>query len=119
MVSTITIAPVPVALPLQATRMNKTEAAYAEHLQLREVLEGTQLHWLFESVKLRLADKTWYTPDFMVMQAHKPIEFHEVKGFWRDDARVKIKVAAELHTWAKFVAVQWDRKAKAWKREEF
>ena len=32
------------------------------------------------------------------------LELHECKGFWRDDARVKIKVAASLYPF-KFIAV--------------
>jgi hypothetical protein len=41
---------------------------------------------------------------------------HEVKGFWQDDARVKIKVAASIYPF-KFIAV---KKAKGgWEREEF
>lgn len=75
-------------------RMNKTEAAYAAHLDLLKT-GGDILCWKFEAVKLRLADKTWYTPDFMVIRKTGRVEMHEVKGFWRDDARVKFKVAQE------------------------
>ena len=31
----------------------------------------------------------------MVVRPDGTLEFHEVKGFWRDDARVKIKTAAD------------------------
>ena len=78
---------------LRTGEMNKTEARYAEHL---EHIKGSVIAWYkFEAVKLRLADNTFYTPDFAVMLIDGPIEMHEVKGFWEDDARVKIKVAAE------------------------
>ena len=90
-------------------RMNKTEAAYAFHLDLL-LSSGEILGWTFESVKLRLADLTWYTPDFLVQLPSREMEFHEVKGFWRDDARVKIKVAAETFPAFHFLAVQ--RRAK-------
>ena len=40
-----------------------------------------------------------------VIGASGELECHEVKGWWRDDARVKIKVAAELFPWIQFVAV--------------
>ena len=76
--------------------MNKTEAAYREHLRLRE-LAGEVLWVRFEGVKLRLADNTFYTPDFAVMLADCTMELHEVKGHWEDDARVKVKVAAEAY----------------------
>ena len=101
-------------------RMNKTEAAYAAHLDLL-LAAGEILGWKFESVKLRLADLTWYTPDFLVQLPSREMEFHEVKGFWRDDARVKIKVAAETFPAFHFLAVQ--RRAKkaggGWDVERF
>lgn len=75
--------------------MNKTEAAYAAKLEERKTA-GEILGYWFESQKLKLADKTWYTPDFMVQSKDGGMEFHEVKGFWEDDARVKFKVAASM-----------------------
>ena len=59
--------------------MNKTEEAYAGHLRLL-MLAGEVLHYEFEPLKLRLADKTFYTPDFMVVRRDGLIELHEVKG---------------------------------------
>lgn len=95
--------------------MNKTEARYAERLETLR-LAGEVLWYAFESVKLRLADRTHYTPDFIVMMADGTTEFHEVKGFWRDDARVKIKIAAELYPF-RFLAV---RRVKGdWEFERF
>lgn len=96
--------------------MNKTEAAYAEELNVR-LLAGEIAWYRFEAVKLRLAKKTFYTPDFMVILADGEVQFHEVKGFWRDDARVKIKVAAEQFPFT-FVAVQ-KAKGGGWKTEYF
>jgi hypothetical protein len=85
-------------------RMNKTEVAYANVLELRK--KGGEIkRWAFEPIKFRLADKTYYTPDFMVVKEDL-IEFHEVKGFWEDDARVKIKVVAELFPEFLFIAVK-------------
>lgn len=76
--------------------MNKTEAEYALFLEARKQA-GEILWYAFEPIKLRLADSTFYTPDFAVMGQDRVFECHEVKGFWRDDARVKIKVAAAQH----------------------
>ena len=92
-------------------RMNQTEAAYAAHLEARKQAGEVQGYW-FEAWKLRLADSTFYSPDFIVLLADGQLQAHEVKGFWTDDARVKIKVAAALHPLA-FVAVKksksgWD-----------
>lgn len=83
--------------------MNKTEAAYDEHLRILKYA-GKILYYEFEAIKFRLADNTFYTPDFLVQQADGTLEVHEVKGHWEDDARVKIKVAAE-HKPFLFIAV--------------
>jgi len=89
---------------LKVGAMNKTEAAYALHLEAAKS-SGDVLWYKFEGVKLRLADNTFYSPDFAVMLSDGQIEMHEVKGFWADDARVKIKVAADLYPF-RFIAVK-------------
>ena len=94
-----------VAQPKRDGTMNKTEQAYAHHLDWLKS-EGEVLEYRFESVTLRLAKRTRYTPDFMLIMDDGTIELHEVKGFWRDDARVKIKVAAEMYPMFRFVAVK-------------
>lgn len=84
--------------------MNKTEAAYALELEaLRS--KGLLAWWRFEGVKLRLADATFYTPDFVVMQSSGVLAMHEVKGFMTDKANVKLKVAASLFPF-RFVLVR-------------
>ncbi len=84
--------------------MNKTEARYAEHLE--KLKWAKEILWYrFEGWKLRLADNTFYSPDFVVMTRDGELQAHEVKGFWEDDARVKIKVAASIHP-IKFIAVK-------------
>ena len=101
---------------LPAGAMNKTEAAYDAVLAADPSIVWRK----FEGMKLRLADNTFYTPDFAVMRAGGQIECHEVKGFWTDDARVKIKVAAALFPFV-FVAVS-KRAAKdggGWATEAF
>lgn len=101
--------------PKRDGSMNKLETKYAERLEaLRQAKQI--LRWDFEPEKLRLADRTYYTPDFRVLGQDGTVSFHEVKGRWEDDARVKIKVAAEQHPYI-FLAVQW--KDKQWVEEEF
>ncbi len=90
--------------------MNKTEAAYAQRLELLK-RAGEILDYMFEPLKLRLADNTFYTPDFLVVRTER-LELHEVKGFWRDDARVKWKVAAEQYWIFAWAAVR--RKSGVW-----
>ncbi len=75
--------------PPRFDRMNKLEAAWDRELTLC-VVAGPVRSFRFEAMKLRLGDNLHYTPDFMVMREDGEIEFHEVKGYWRDDARVKI-----------------------------
>ena len=101
-----------------AERMNRLEAKYAGWLEAQR-RAGKILFWRYESLKFRLADRTWYTPDFYIMRADGCVELHETKGFWEDDARVKIKVTAEQFPELLFVAVQWDRKIKDWAFEHF
>ena len=83
--------------------MNSTEQAYFDKFLRPKVLSGEYLDVRYEALTLRLAPKTTYTPDFLVVTADHLIELHECKGgFTRDDARVKWKVAAELYpffTW--------------------
>lgn len=95
--------------------MNKTEAAYDQYLADCHAA-GDVLWWMFEAVKLRLADATFYSPDFAVMLADGHLEMHEVKGHWQDDARVKIKVAASLYPF-QFIAIK--RAGKLWEEERF
>jgi hypothetical protein len=97
--------------------MNKLEASYAAHLEVRRMV-GEITRWRFEPLKLRLAPSTYYNVDFVVYFADGRIEIHETKGFWRDDARVKIKVAAAMFDEFTFVAVVWEKKT-GWKFETF
>jgi hypothetical protein len=95
----------------QLEGMNKTEAAYYQYL-LELKRTGKIRDVSYECEKLKLAKSTYYTPDFRVILCTGEVEFHETKGFWRDDARVKIKVAATLHPY-RFYIVQkkkggWD-----------
>lgn len=100
---------------LKQGQMNKTEKEYGICLELAKQ-NGEILWYRFEGLKFRLADATFYTPDFAVMLADGTLEAHEVKGFWQDDARVKIKIASEMYP-IRFIAI---KKTKlAWEIEEF
>ncbi len=60
-----------------------------------------------------------YTPDFVVMLASGEIELHEVKGYWRDDARAKTRVAAEQFPFRIIAITRHSRKKGAgWVLEE-
>ena len=91
---------------LKTGQMNKTEQAYYDLLRLREIA-GEVAWYKFEGVKLRLADNTFYSPDFAVMLTNGEIEMHEVKGarvIFQDDAKVKVKVAADEYPFRFLVA---------------
>lgn len=78
--------------------MNKTEAKYATLLDLR-LRCGEILWYRFECMTFKLAKLTGYTPDFMVMLADGSLEAHEVKGakaIFKDDARAKVKISADI-----------------------
>jgi hypothetical protein len=75
-------------------------------------LDGTIRDWAFEPEKLRLADKTWFKPDFRVTLIDGRNVFVEVKVrkkdgsiLWTDDGAVKVKTVPELHPFAIFLAV--------------
>jgi hypothetical protein len=92
-------------------RLNKTERAYLTYLR-----EQSYASIKIQAVTLKLGDDCRYTPDFFTVDRNGEGVFHEVKGFWRDDARVKIKVAAREFP-VKFIAVQ-KAKGGGWTVEE-
>lgn len=94
---------------------NKTEEAYAQRLDLL-YKAGEILWWAYEGIRFRLAEGAWYTVDFVMMTKSGFIECHEVKGFWREAAKVRIKVASE-HFPFRFIAVK--AKAGGWEHEDF
>ena len=104
---------------MKTGKMNKTEIAYSQHLEALKAC-GEVVWWKFEAIKLRLAGNTFYTVDFFVMKASGELEAHEVKGYWMDDARVKIKVAAGLYPF-RFIAIQKksNKQGGGWKTEVF
>jgi hypothetical protein len=104
---------------LKVGEMNKAEAAYGAFLEQRR-REGAVVWYRFEGLKFRLADNTFYTPDFAVQLADGSLEAHECKGHWVDDARVKIKVAAEMYP-IRFVAVKKlpKKDGGGWEVEDF
>lgn len=83
--------------------MNKTEAAFFEHL--RETRAGAYIH---REPSLPIANGCRYKVDFLVATitgAALCVEAYEVKGFMREDAAVKLKVAASVYPWISFFLV--------------
>jgi len=94
---------------------SKTEVQYNSRLEILK-RAGSIIDYVYEGLKFRLGEGAVYTPDFLVVHEDH-FELHEVKGHWREAARVRIKVAAEKFPWFTFVAVQY--KSGAWIEERF
>lgn len=107
---------------------NKTELAYGKLLE-EQMKDGAIIEYGYEGIKLRLADNTFYTPDYYVITHDLELELHEVKSarkdkksgtykpFYEQAARVKIKVAADKYPYFRFVAMA--KAPTGWIREEF
>ncbi|EIW9276636.1 TPA: DUF1064 domain-containing protein [Klebsiella quasipneumoniae subsp. similipneumoniae] len=106
---------------LKAGQMNKTEEAYCSYLELRR--RYGEIAWFrFEGIKLRLADNCFLTVDFAVMLADGRLVMVDVKGsksVFTDDARVKMKVAADSYPFVFQVAYPKPKKlGGGWEIEE-
>lgn len=80
---------------------NKWESQHADNLGWR-VLDKEIKGFLYEAFTLELAPRCTYTPDFFVLENDGSYTAHEVKGFMRDDAAVKLKVAAGMYPQFRF-----------------
>jgi hypothetical protein len=97
--------------------MNKLETAYSQHLDLKKF--GDEIaDWKFNALRFHLGGGSWFKPDFCVFLRGGGLEVHEVKGHWREAARVRIRVAASLFPFWTFTAVTRDKRTGAWKYEE-
>lgn len=89
-------------------KLNKTERAYMQYISLLGYV------WIgVQNITLKLGNDTRFTPDFSTIDADGNLRFIDVKGFQREDALIKIKVAARLFPFAEFVIVKknksgWD-----------
>lgn len=91
---------------------SQLEADYAQVLRHDSMVRL----WQYEAIRLILAPKTTYLPDFLVVTAKGTLEIHEVKGFLREKDNVKVKVAARLFPMFRFFLVRklnglWDYQA--------
>ncbi|HNX38720.1 MAG TPA: hypothetical protein PL124_12300 [Candidatus Cloacimonadota bacterium] len=91
------------------------EEDYAKHLDVLRA-SGQIREFHYEPFRILLADKCTYLPDFVVVPADPaaPVEVHEVKGFPREDAIIKFKVAAAKLTYMVFIMVKKE-KGGGWK----
>lgn len=109
---------------------NKTEAAYEAHLRLLH-RAGEIDDFKFEGVKLKLADNTHFTPDFIVFAADGVVELHDTKGTTKktrangvkesapwieEDAKLKLKIVAELFPFRVFAVFKTQ---EGWIKQQF
>ena len=99
--------------------LNKLEDDFHRHLTSTFKPLGDTI--LVQPVALLLGNGVRYTPDFLRVanfvagSRSVTLDAYEVKGprFW-DDARVKIKVAASLYPWIRFVLVTRKGRTAPW-----
>lgn len=99
---------------------NKWEQEFGEVLRQQQQTIGLIAWYQFEALRFRLADGAYYKPDFVALTTTGSLIAYEVKGMWREAARVRIKVAADRHPF-KFVAVRKKlvREGGGWEYEWF
>lgn len=92
-------------------KLNKTERAYlAFLLRLDDVWVGVQ------NLTFKLANDCRFTPDFCAIDQRGKMRCIDVKGFQREDALIKIKVAARLFPFVLFVIVK--KNGTGWDHQE-
>jgi hypothetical protein len=79
---------------LKSPYKSKWEEAYAVALEA-QLRAGSILWYAYEAIKLNIAQGAHYTPDFLVMAKDGALEIHEVKGHWREAAKVRWKLVKE------------------------
>src|SRR5262252_9696845 len=89
------------ATPTYDSRWNEEYATFLDGLK------QARLIWDFwyEPFSLRLSKACFYRPDFLVQLCDGLLELREVKGWWREDAKVKWKQAIEKYPCFTFVLV--------------
>lgn len=108
---------------LNQGEMNKTEKAFAEHLEALK-RQGLILDYWFESIKLKVArNRCEYLPDFLALRSDGRLVIFEVKGakaIFTDDAKVKCKVCADKYPFPLYVVFPRPKKqGGGWEIQEF
>lgn len=91
-------------------RMNYTEKRYEDEFLWPKYWEGEILSWEFESLKFRLGEKCFYTPDFLVIEPDCLILTEIKGGFIREDAIAKFKSAVSMFPYFRWIFAQYKRK---------
>ena len=88
-------APAPPAIERPGPKFkSKLEAEYAQMLEAQRAA-GQIRDWHYEGITIKLADGVRFTVDFNLVGLDGSLSMIEVKGpYMRDDARIKLRVAA-------------------------
>lgn len=87
-------------------KLNKTERVFLARLRLL-LPKGAYIG--IQNITLKLADDCRLTMDFNYIDENGRFVFVDTKGgFWREDAKLKVKLAARLFRWADFVVAHKD-----------
>lgn len=76
--------------------MNGLEKAWAAKLAQQKDA-GEIVRFYYEPCNFRLAHKCFYKPDFMVITKEGFVEFHETKGYFEEQSKVRLKVVSEKY----------------------
>jgi hypothetical protein len=104
--------------PVVRNAMNGLESAYAKHLDLLK-LAGEVRWWAFNAVRLRIAmgeKAAWFKADFFVLTSDDELQVHETKGYEREAAVLRLKVAAGMYPFSFFMV---KKNGSGWDYEEF
>ena len=97
--------------------LNKTERLYAWKLE-DDLRAGLIAAWFRENISMVVIDtpqgKVRYRPDFMIVHLDGSIEFIEIKGFLRDDARKTFLAAVAKYPFWLFTMLR--RSKGGWER---
>lgn len=88
---------------------NKTELRFENEKLKPWQSEGRIVGYQFEAITLKLANGVRYTPDY-VAYGIGAIRVYEVKGgFIREDAKIKLKFAAQQFHFFEFYLAQYEK----------
>lgn len=88
---------------------NKGETRYAEYLELRK-RAGDIIDYKVKPMSIRLAPRTFFEVDFLVIDKEGFLEIHDYKGHMEDDALVKLKVLADQYWFLRVFVVKEPRR---------
>jgi hypothetical protein len=100
----------------EPTYSNNLERRYGQLLDL-QLKAGEIKWWRLKPLRIRLADGSYYTPDFAVVTNEDQLELHETKGHMREAARVRMLVCREVFP-AAIRLIIWDAQ-HGWQEEIF